>query len=60
MGNRAPWLVEPGCSTPTRTPVGTVSNHMENLTPSLYLAPKEKRKPATLEKLQEYLNFILF
>ena len=32
----SPWLDEPGCSTPKRTPVATVSNHMENLTPSLW------------------------
>ena len=31
----SPWLDEPGCSTPKRTPVDTVNNHMENLTPSL-------------------------
>ena len=40
----SPWLDEPGCSTPKRTPVATVSNHMENLTPSLCLVPKKKRK----------------
>ena len=54
----SPWLDEPGCSTPKRTPVATVSNHMENLTPSLCLAPKKKRKLTTLEKAQEYLDLI--
>ena len=39
----SPWLDEPGCSTPKRTPVATVSNHMENLSPSLCLAPKKKK-----------------
>ena len=38
----SPCLDEPGCSTPKCTPVATVSNHMENLTPSLCLAPKKK------------------
>ena len=37
----SPWLDEPGCSTPTHTPVATVSNQMENLTPSLCLGPKK-------------------
>ena len=54
----SPWLDEPGCSTPKRTPEATVSNHMENLTPSLCLAPKKKRKLITLEKAQEYLDLI--
>ena len=36
----SPWLDIPGCSTPKRIPVVTVSNHMESLTPSLCLAPK--------------------
>ena len=54
----SPWLDEPGCSTPKRTPEATVSNHMENLTPSLCLAPKKKRKLTTLEKAQEYLDLI--
>ena len=54
----SPWLDEPGCSTPKRTPVATVSNHMENLTPSLCLAPKKKRKLTTLEKAQEYLDLL--
>ena len=54
----SPWLDEPGCSTPKRTPVATVSNHMENLTPSLCLAPKKNRKLTTLEKAQEYLDLI--
>ena len=54
----SPWLDEPGCSTPKRTPVATVSNHMENLTPSLCLAPKKERKLTTLEKAQEYLDLI--
>ena len=54
----SPWLDEPGCSTPKRTPVAIVSNHMENLTPSLYLAPKKKRKLTIVEKAQEYLNLI--
>ena len=40
----SPWLDEPGCSTPKRTPVATVSNHMENLTPSLCLALLEKKE----------------
>ena len=56
----SPWLDKPGCSTPKRTPVATVSNHMENLTPSLCLAPKKKKKLATLEKAQEYLDLIWF
>ena len=54
----SPWLDEPDSSTPTRTPEATVSNHMENLTPSLCLAPKKKRKLTTLEKAQEYLDLI--
>ena len=54
----SPWLDEPDSATPTRTPEATVSNHMENLTPSLCIAPKKKRKPTTLEKAQEYLDFI--
>ena len=37
----SPWLGEPGCLTPTRTLVATVSNHLENLTPSLCLAPNK-------------------
>ena len=53
----SPWRDEPDSSTPTRTPEATVSNHMENLTPSLCLAPKKKRK-LTLEKAQEYLDLI--
>ena len=56
----SPWLDEPGCSTPKRTPVATVSNHMENLTPSLCLAPKKKRKLTTLKKAQEYLDLYNF
>ena len=40
----SPWLDEPDSSTPTRTPEATVSNHIENLTPSLCLAPKKERK----------------
>ena len=48
----SPWLDEPDSSTPTRTFEATVSNHMENLTPSLCLAPKKKRKLTTLEKLR--------
>ena len=54
----SPWLDEPGCSNPTRTLVATVSNHLENLTPSLCLAPKKKRKLTTLEKAQEKLYLI--
>ena len=54
----SPWLDEPGCSTPNLTPVATVSNHMENLTTSLCLAPKKTRKLTTLEKAQEYLDLI--
>ena len=54
----SPWLDEPDSSTATRTPEATVSNHMENLTPSLCLAPKKKRKLRTLEKAQEYLDLI--
>ena len=54
----SPWLDEADSSTPTRNPEATVSNHMENLTPSLYLAPKKKRKLTTLEKAQEYLDLI--
>ena len=54
----SPWLDEPDSSTPTRTPETIVSNHMENLTPSLCLAPKKKRKLTTLEKVQEYLDLI--
>ena len=54
----SPCLDEPGCSTPKRTPEATVSNHMENLTPSLCLAPKKKRKLTTVEKAQEYLDLI--
>ena len=54
----SPWLDEPDSSTPTRTPEATVSNHMENLTPSLCLASKKKRKLTTLEKAQEYLDLI--
>ena len=54
----SPWLDEPDSSTATRTPEATVSNHMENLTPSLCLAPKKKRKITTLEKAQEYLDLI--
>ena len=50
------WLAEPCCSTPTRTPLATVSNHLENLTPSLGLAPRKKRKLTTLEKAQKYLD----
>ena len=49
----SPWLDEPDSSTPKRTPEATVSNHMKNLTPSLCLAPKKKRKLTTLEKAQE-------
>ena len=51
----SPWIDETGCSTPKRTPVDTVNNHIENLTPSLCLAPKQKRKLTTLKKAQEYL-----
>ena len=54
----SPWLDEPDSSTLKRTPVTTVSNHMENLTPSLCLAAKKKRKLTTLEKAQEYLDLI--
>ena len=55
----SPWLDEPDASTPTRTTLeATVSNHMENLTPSLCLAPQKKRKLTTLEKAQEYLDLI--
>ena len=54
----SPWLDEPESSTPTRTPEATVSNHMENLTPSLCLAPKKKRKLTTPEKAQEFLDLI--
>ena len=36
------WLDKPGCSTPKRTPEATVSNHMENLTPSLSLMRQRK------------------
>ena len=54
----SPWLDEPDYSTPTRTPEATVSNHKENLTPSLCLARKKKRKLTTLEKAQEYLDLI--
>ena len=48
----SPWLDEPESSTPTRTHEATVSNHIENLTRSLYLAPKKKRKLTTLKKLR--------
>ena len=44
------WLDEPETLTPTRINEATVSNHMENLTPSLCLAPKKNRKSTTLEK----------
>ena len=54
----SPWLDEPDSSTATRTPEATVSNHMENLTPSLCLEPKKRRKITTLEKAQEYLDLI--
>ena len=54
----SPWLHETDSSIPTRTPEATVCNHMENLTPSLCLAPKKKRKLTTLEKAPEYLDFI--
>ena len=54
----SPWLDEPDSTTATRTPEATVSNQMENLTPSLCLAPKKKRKITTLEKTQEYLDLI--
>ena len=54
----SPWLDEPDSTTATRTPEATVSNQMENLTPSLCLAPKTKRKITTLEKAQEYLDLI--
>ena len=54
----SPWLDEPGCSTPKRTTVDNVNNHMENLTPSLCQAPKKKRKQTTEEKVQEYLDLI--
>ena len=50
----SPCLDEPGCSIPKRTPVATVSNHMESLTPSFCLA--RKRKLITLEKAQEFLD----
>ena len=52
----SPRLDEPGCSTPTRTPVATVINHMINFNPSLFIAPKKKQKLITLEKAQEYLD----
>ena len=54
----SPWLDEPDSSTPTRTPEVTVSNHMENLAPSLCHAPRKKRKLSKLEKAQEYLDLI--
>ena len=54
----SPWLDEGDSSTPTRTPEATVRNDMENLTPSLCLAPKKKRKITPLEKDQEYLDLI--
>ena len=54
----SPWLDEPGFSSPKRTPVATVSNHMEILTLSLCLALMKKRKLTTLEKAQEYLDLI--
>ena len=38
----SPWLVEPGCSTPTRFRVATVSNNLENSTYSLCFTPKLK------------------
>ena len=38
----SPWLDEPDSPTPTRTPEATVSNHMENLTRYLCLAPKKE------------------
>ena len=56
----SPWLDEPDSTTATRTPEATVSNQMENLTPSLCLAPKKKRKITTLEKAQDYLDLIYF
>ena len=46
------WLDEPGCPTTTRTPVVTVINQMENLTPSLCLAPKRKRKLTKMKNLR--------
>ena len=52
----SPWLDEPDYSTPTRTPEATVSSHMENLTPSLCLAPKKERK--LRKKAPEYLDLI--
>ena len=54
----SPWLDEPDSSTATPTPEATVSNHMENLTPSLCLTPKKKRELTTLKKAQEYLDLI--
>ena len=54
----SPWLDEPETSTPTRTAEATVSNHMENLTPSLCLAPKKKQKFTKLEKPHEYWDLI--
>ena len=53
------WLDEPGCPTATRTlraTVVTMINHMENLTPSLCLAPKRKRKITEMKKAPEYLD----
>ena len=52
----SPWLDEPDCSTPTRTPVATVGKHLGNMTLSLCLVPQKKRKLTALEKAQKYLD----
>ena len=39
----SPWLDEPDCSTPTCTPVATVSNKLENFTPPLCIASKKSK-----------------
>ena len=52
------FLVTPkAILSPTGSPA-TVSNHLGNMTPSLCLAPKKKRKLTALEKAQKYLDFI--
>ena len=52
----SPRFDEAGCSTPTRTPVATMINQMRNFNPSLFIAPKKKRKLRTVENAQECLD----